>query len=68
MGKKKKDVECHSINYADFQLRRISASILGLRDFKESEFERNIEKIVVLGDGSLEYHFYEGRTETWQRM
>ena len=58
----------HGINYADFQLRRISASILGLKDFKESAFEKNIEKIVVLEDGSLEYHFYEGRTETWQRM
>lgn len=68
IGKKKKDVDCHSINYADFQLRRISASILGLRSFKESEFEKNIEKIVVLEDGSLEYHFYEGRTEMWQRM
>lgn len=68
MGKKKKGVDCHSINYADFQLRRISANILGLRDFKDAVFEKNIEKIVVLGDGSLEYHFYEGRTETWQRM
>ncbi len=68
IGKKKKGVDCHSVNYADFQLRRISASILGLRDFKESMFEQSIEKIVVLEDGSLEYHFYEGRTETWQRM
>ena len=68
MGKKKKGVDCHSINYADFQLRRISASILRLWSFKESEFEKNIEKIVVLEDGSLEYHFYEGRTEMWQRM
>ena len=68
MGKKKKGVDCHNINYADFQLRRISASILGLRDFKDSAFEEDIEKIVVLDDGSLEYHFYEGRMETWQRM
>ena len=68
MGKKKKGVECRSINYADFQLRRISASILGIKNFKESVFEENIEKIVVLEDGSLEYHFCEGRTETWQRM
>lgn len=68
IGKKKKVVDCHSINYADFQLRRISASILGLGDFKDSVFEENIEKIVALEDGSLEYHFYEGRTETWQRM
>lgn len=68
MGKKKKGVECHSINYADFQLRRISASILGIKNFKETVVEESIEKIVVLEDGSLEYHFYEGRTETWQRM
>lgn len=68
MGKKKKDAKCNNINYADFQLRRISASILGLSEFKENVFERSIEKIVVLEDGSLEYHFYEGRTETWQRM
>lgn len=68
MGKKKKGTECHSVNYADFRLRRISASILGIKDFKESAFEQNIEKIMVLEDGSLEYHFYEGRTETWQRM
>lgn len=68
IGKRKKDVECHNINYADFQLRRISASILRLRVFRESEFIRNIERIVVTEDGSLEFHFYEGRTETWQRM
>ncbi len=68
MGKKKKGVECRSINYADFQLRRISASILGIKNFKESLFEEIIEKIVVLEDGSLEYRFYEGRTERWQRM
>ncbi len=68
MGKKKKGVGCRSVNYADFQLRRISASILGIKNFKESVFEESIEKIVVLEDGSLEYHFCEGRTETWQRM
>lgn len=68
MGKKKNGVECHNVNYADFQLRRISASILGMKDFSESAFEKNIEKIMVLEDGSLEYHFYEGRTETWQRV
>lgn len=68
MGKKKKDVDCHNINYADFQLRKMSASVLGLRSFKDSEFEKRIEKIVVLADGSLEYHFYEGRTKLWQRM
>ena len=63
-----KDVECHNVNYADFKLRRISASILGLEEFDEEEFERQIKEIVALEDGSLEYHFREGRVQTWQRM
>lgn len=68
MGKRKKGVECHSTNYADFQLRRISANILGIKGFEESVFEKNIERIIVLEDGCLEYHFYEGGTKTWQRV
>lgn len=68
IGKKRSNVECHNVNYADFKLRRISASILGLEEFDEAEFERQIEEIVALEDGSLEYHFREGRTQTWQKM
>nr|WP_304710876.1 hypothetical protein [uncultured Acetatifactor sp.] len=56
------------MNYADFKLRRISASILGLEEFDEGEFERQIKDIVALEDGSLEYHFREGRMQTWQGM
>ncbi len=61
-------MECHNVNYADFKLRRISASILGLEEFDEGEFERQIKDIVALEDGSLEYHFREGRMQTWQGM
>ena len=61
-------MECRSVNFADFRLRRISASILGLKEFDEAEFDRQVEKITVLEDGSLEYHFYEGRTERWQKI
>ena len=68
IGKKRSNVECHNVNYADFKLRRISASILGLEEFDEEEFERQIKEIVALEDGSLEYHFREGRVQTWQRM
>ena len=68
IGKKRSNVECHNVNYADFKLRRISASILGLDAFDGEEFERQIKEIVALEDGSLEYHFREGRVQTWQRM
>ena len=62
-----KGVECDAQNYADFQLRRISAYILGQQEFDETTFENQVEKIMVLEDGSLEYKFYEGRTEIWRR-
>lgn len=63
-----KGVTCHSVNFADYQLRQISAHILGLAEFDEAFFDAEIERITVLEDGSLTFHFYEGRTETWQRV
>lgn len=68
MGKKKKGITCDSPNYTDCQLRQISAHILGLEEFGEQAFSEQIEGITVTQDGSLEYHFYEGRTERWQRV
>ena len=68
MGKKKKGMTCDNINYTDFQLRQITAHILGLEDFDEQVFSEQIEGITVLEDGNLEYHFYRGRTERWQRV
>nr|DAY88182.1 MAG TPA: hypothetical protein [Caudoviricetes sp.] len=68
MDKKKKGSSCDSPNFTDHQLRQISAHILGLEEFDEQGFAEQIEDITVLDDGSLEYHFYEGRTEKWQRV
>lgn len=67
MGKKKNGSSCDSPNYTDYQLRQISAHILGLEEFDEQVFAEQIEGITVAKDGSLEYHFCEGRTEKWQR-
>lgn len=66
MGKRKK--LCDSINYTDYQLRQISAHILGMADFDEQLFSDMVQCITVLADGSLEYHLKEGRTETWQKL
>lgn len=67
IGKKRKNVECHNINYPDYTLRQISAYIMGLEGFDEAEFEKQIKEIRVQENGSLEYHFKEGRTEKWQK-
>jgi len=62
-----KGVECHNKNYPDYHLRQISAHMMGLEKFDEAEFEKQIAYISVLEDGSLEYHFREGRTAVWQK-
>lgn len=68
IGKKRKGIACHSKNYSDFQLRQISAHILGLEQFDEAIFSAQVQEIIVNEDGSLEYHFANGRTKTWQEM
>lgn len=67
IGKKRKNVECHNPNYTDYKLRQVSAHMMGLEEFDEAEFENQVEGITALEDGSLEFNFYGGRKERWQR-
>ncbi len=67
IGKKRKNVECHNPNCTDYKLRQVSAHMMGLEEFSETEFEERIEEITAFPDGSLEFHFKEGRAEKWQR-
>lgn len=68
ISKKRKDMECHNPNYADYQLRQISAYMLGIEEFSETEFEMQVESIIVFPDGSLEFNFYGGMKKRWQRV
>lgn len=67
-GKYLTGLKCKSRNYTDFQLRQIFAYILGIEDFSETLFAESVEKIIVLENGDLEYHFKDGRIKTWQRV
>jgi site-specific DNA recombinase len=67
IGKRNKVSPCDSVNYTDFQLRQISAHMLGLDEFDEQAFTERVEEITVLADGSLEYRFFGGRTAKWRR-
>ena len=40
---------------------------MGMEEFDGAEFEKQIECITALEDGSLEYHFKEGGTKLWQK-
>lgn len=67
-GKSRVRTECRGQDFVDSNIRKVSAYMMGMEEFDGAEFERQIEEIVALEDGSLEYHFREGRTQTWQKM
>ena len=67
-GKSRVRTECRGQDFVDSNIRKVSAYMMGMEEFDGKEFERQIKEIVALEDGSLEYHFREGRVQTWQRM
>lgn len=52
---------------ADFNIRKVTAYILGMDDFDGTSFTEQIDRIKALEDGSLEYIFKDGRTKKWQK-
>ena len=67
-SKKKTGMSCISINFSEEKLKQISVQILGMEKFDVAEFEKHIEGITVLEDGSLEYHFNGGEIKQWQKV
>ena len=66
-GKHKVRTECNGQDMADFNIRKVSAYILGMDDFDGKAFTEQIDHITALEDGSLEYIFKDGRAKKWQR-
>lgn len=67
-GKKKTGSICSSINFKEETIKQISAYMMEREEFDEIAFYEQIERIVVLKDGSLEYSFYDGRRKQWQKV
>jgi len=67
-GKYLTGVHCKNKNYTDYQLRQISAYIMEADTFSEMDFAQQIQKIAVLKNGDLQYHFKDGRTKIWRKM
>ena len=66
-GKHKVRTECSGQDMADFNIRKVTAYILGMDDFDGTSFTEQIDRIKALEDGSLEYIFKDGRTKKWQK-
>ena len=66
-GKYKVRTECTEQDLADFNIRKVSAYILGMEEFDGAVFAEQIDRIIAYEDGSLEYIFKDGRAKKWQR-
>ncbi len=66
-GKSKVRTECSGRDFQDSDIRKVSVYLMGKEEFDGDEFEKQVQELVVLKDGSLEIHFYDGRAERWQR-
>lgn len=61
-------LKCFAEKIPDHVLRAVTASMLGQDRLDDSTVKDNIEKIYVTEKGNLEYHFRDGKVETWQKL
>lgn len=66
-GKSKVRTECGGVDFQDSGIRKVSAYMMGMEEFDGEAFCRTIDHITVLESGGLKFHFYDGRTEQWQK-
>lgn len=64
-GKIEGSTNCKGQNYADADLRKISAYILGMDEFDGSTFTEKIKHITVLKNGGLKFEFKDETTKKW---
>ena len=66
-GKSKVRTECGGRDFQDSDIRKVSAYMMGMEEFDAEAFNETVDYITAFPDGSLEFHFYDGRAERWQR-
>ena len=59
---------CPGKTINEIALKRVSAKVLGLDEFDSNAFDEQIEKVIVVGDDLLEFHFNDGKIigEKWE--
>lgn len=66
-GKSKVRTECGGVDFQDSGIRKVSAYMMGMEEFDGEAFCKTVDHITVLESGGLRFHFYDGRTEQWQK-
>lgn len=52
---------CSAKIIPELELKLATSKVLGLKDFDGDVFDKQIEKVVPIGEDILEFHFYDGR-------
>lgn len=65
-SKKEVGKTCKSHNYAESELYKIFAGMLGMNHFDNGVFETSVKEITSLPDGSLEVKLFDGTVKVWQ--
>lgn len=52
---------CDAKTIPEYELKFASKEVLGLEEFDSDTFDKEIEKVIVIGNDMLEYHFNDGR-------
>ena len=59
---------CPSKNIPEKMLQNTTAEVLGLAEFDEDAFSQQVKEVIVIGDNTLTFRFYDGHevTAKWQ--
>ena len=66
-GKRHTHTDCSAADISDYNLRRISAYVMGMDEFDSDAFMKEIECITILENSSFQFYFKDGRIITWQK-
>ena len=67
-SKKEVGKTCRSRNYPEALLKRICAGILQTDGFNADVFSARVKKMIVLPDGSIEFHLTGNETRVWRDL
>ena len=68
-GKRKSGkTKCNNHDWADCNIRKVVAYLMGTEEFDEEKLVKEVEHIEAMADGSMKIKFKDGREAIWQKQ
>ncbi len=62
-SKKGRGESCGARNIPEKLLKSVCADVLGISEFDDAEFSERVERVIIIGKDTMEFHFYDGGTK-----